>query len=163
MIKPLVILVDDQREVLQALQRDLADFDGPCELLSCESADEAWEEVDQAANRGQAAAVMLCDQMMPGRTGVELMKQIRADDRFNQLRMAMVTGQATHTDTIEAINQAQLDGYIAKPWKQPEVIALVSRLLTRHLLATGADIDPFKRLLDQEILLQAMRRDGADS
>ncbi|MFW5830305.1 MAG: response regulator [Planctomycetota bacterium] len=163
MAKPLIVCVDDQREVLQALERDLQDFADACELITCESADEAWEELDHAADHGQPGAVLLCDQVMPGSNGVDLMKRLRADSRFEHLRMALVTGQATHADTIEAINQAHLQGYIAKPWQQQELVHLVSRLLTEHLVATGADTMAYGRLLDQDTLLAAMRKQGSDS
>ena len=53
---------------------------------------------------------------MPGTTGVEFLVQMMDDDRTAATRKVLVTGQAQLHDPVRAVNEANLDHYIAKPW-----------------------------------------------
>ncbi len=60
--------------------------------------------------------VIVSDHVMPGKTGVELLTDVFHDSRFPNTKKILLTGQATHTDTINAIN-AGIDRYFEKPWQ----------------------------------------------
>ena len=58
---------------------------------------------------------VVTDWNMPGMTGIELLKAIRSDDRFNTLPVLMVTAEAKREQIIEAA-QAGVNGYVIKPF-----------------------------------------------
>jgi response regulator RpfG family c-di-GMP phosphodiesterase len=60
--------------------------------------------------------VVVSGQVMPADSGVDLLKRLQADARFVKARTCSLTGQATHADTIEAINVAGIGHYIVKLW-----------------------------------------------
>ena len=106
-----LICVDDQREVLRAVLQDLQSFDSWVNIEDCESADEAIELMDELDSDGQMIALVISDHVMPGKTGVELLASIANDTRYIHTRKVLLTGQATHNDTINAINLAGIDHY----------------------------------------------------
>ena len=101
-----LICVDDQREVLSAVLQDLQSLSQWLNIEDCESADEVLELMDELDAEGEMIALIISDHVMPGKTGVELLTEISKDSRFIHTRKVLLTGQATHTDTINAINSA---------------------------------------------------------
>ena len=84
-------------------------------------------------------AVVVTDQVMPGGSGVDLLKRLHADIRFNAASTCLLTGQATHADTIEAINVAQVGRYVEKPWSGEQL-----RRRFRPYLPNGCCTNPAK-------------------
>jgi len=68
--------------------------------------------------RGEPLALVLADQRMPGMTGVELLESAR--DLYPKAKRALLTAYADTGAAIAAINQAQIDYYLQKPWDPPE-------------------------------------------
>ena len=68
--------------------------------------------------RGETVALVLADQRMPGMTGVELLESARA--LYPKAKRALLTAYADTDAAIAAINQAQIDYYLQKPWDPPE-------------------------------------------
>ena len=75
-------------------------------------------------------ALVISDHIMPGRSGVELLAELAADRRFAGTKKVLLTGQATHRDTIEAVNAARIDHYFEKPWDPDELLNTGRRLVT---------------------------------
>ena len=71
----------------------------------------------------------------------------------------LLTGQAGHEDTIRAINQADLDHYISKPWTPAELHAVVREQLTEYVLQNVEDVLPYVAMLDGARLLERVARD----
>lgn len=161
MVHPAMICVDDQADVLAAVRRDLEPFTKYMQVLTATSADEAWALAEDADAAGHPIAVVITDQVMPGGDGVSLLKRMLKDARFSGARTCLLTGQATHADTIEAINVAQVARYIEKPWRGDQLRAAASALFTGWLLeVSGEDHQPFMSILDQNMLLQHLHRHG---
>ena len=68
----------------------------------------------------------------------------------------MLTGQATHADTINAINEGQLDNYVDKPWEPEKLLSVVKRLLTLYIMESGIEYKPYMSILDQKTLLSKL-------
>ena len=66
---------------------------------------------------------------------------------------------ATDADTIRAINQADLDHYISKPWTPEELHAVVREQLTEYVLRNVEDVLPYVAMLDGARLLERVARD----
>lgn len=153
-----IICIDDQQEVLNALEQDLVIFDDKLNVEVCDSASEALDLVDEIDERGDFVAIIISDQVMPGMSGVELLSKIEDDSRFPYTRKVLLTGQATHQDTIEAINLGGIDKYIAKPWDKQEIIKIIKSLLTEYVTRKGIAYEEFPELLDQELLYEILRK-----
>lgn len=158
MDKLFIVYVDDQREVLTTLSKDLKTFESFVLVEECESADEALKLIEDIDSDGDLLAVLISDHIMPGKTGVEFLIEINNDGRFGLTKKMMLTGQATHQDTITAINQANIEKYLEKPWKSDEIIESVKVLLTQFILDLGIDYEKYMPILDQATLLNGLKK-----
>ena len=129
-----LICVDDQREVLSAVVQDLEPLASWLNIEDCESAQEVLDLIDELDAEGEHITVIVSDHVMPGKTGVELLTDVFHDSRFPNTKKILLTGQATHTDTINAINAAGIDRYFEKPWQA-----------SAQLLTNGFAIFSFKK------------------
>ncbi len=157
MSKPNIICVDDQRDVLATLKKELHFFRDFLSIYYCESADEASTILNELDAKSEPIALIICDHVMPGKSGVGLLSEIKSDGRFEHTKKLLLTGLATHEDTIDAINKAQIDRYIAKPWNTQELIDTARILITQFILETGMEYEPFMNILHQETLYEALK------
>jgi len=157
MTKPNIILVDDQRDVLTAVRKDLAPLEEYFTLVECESAQESKEVLEEFDAQGEMTALIVCDHIMAHQNGVDFLIELHRDSRFKNTKKILLTGLATHKDTISAINQAKIDGYIEKPWERQEFLHAVKVLLTLFLIHCGDDYQPFLPIMDQETLYQEIK------
>jgi signal transduction histidine kinase len=124
-LRPAMILyVDDE-------QSNLVVFEAACgaefPVLTASSADEALELMHR-----HEVAVLLTDQRMPGRSGVELAEAVRAEHP-DTIRM-LVTAYADLDATIDAINRGHVRRYLRKPWDPRELRATLADALELYLL-----------------------------
>ncbi|GAJ70627.1 LOW QUALITY PROTEIN: putative chemotaxis protein CheY [Vibrio sp. JCM 18904] len=152
-----VICVDDQREVLSAVLQDLEPLNQWLNIEDCESAGEALELMDEFDAEAEMIALIISDHVMPGKTGVELLTDVSKDGRFGFTRKVLLTGQATHTDTINAINSAGIDRYFEKPWQASQLIECVRNLVTQYIFDVGLDYTQYHEHLDQSVVFERLR------
>lgn len=157
MSKPTIVIVDDQRDVLTTVLKDLDEFSSFFTLETCESAEEALEVLEEIDAKGGDPALIICDHIMPEKNGVELLVDLNKDRRFHDTRKLLLTGLATHQDTIIAINAARIDQYIEKPWEKDQLISTVKTLVTEYILEKGIDYQPFLSVLDKDVLYRKLR------
>jgi len=157
MEKLTIICLDDQREVLTTLTQNSADFETYTEIEECESASEAWEVLEEIDGDGNFASVIISDHVMPGKNGVEFLTEVKVDGRFTNTRKILLTGLATHKDTINAINEAGIDMYLEKPWDKNELIQSVKIQITRFILDQGIAYEKYVNFLDQNTLFEALK------
>ncbi len=152
-----IICVDDQQEVLDSVMRDLRPLSDYIRLEEASSTAECLELVEQIDEDGDHIAVIISDQVMPGEQGTDLLRKITTDGRFNKTRKVLLTGQATHADTINAINEGGIDNYVEKPWQPEHLLNVVKRLLTLYILDSGIDYRPYMSILDNATLFSKLR------
>lgn len=152
-----IICVDDQQEVLDSVMRDLRPLTSHVRLEEASSVADCMQLIDQIDEDGDHIAIVISDQVMPGETGTELLGKITADRRFSKTRKVLLTGQATHADTINAINDGHIDNYIEKPWQPEKLLAVVKRLLTLYVLDAGLDHNEYLPVLDATTLFSKLR------
>jgi two-component system chemotaxis response regulator CheY len=157
MEKLFIVCVEDQREVLNTVSEQLSVFEDYLTLEECESADEAEELIEEIDSNGDFVAVVISDHVMPGKSGVDFLIDIKEDGRFKSTKKILLTGQATHVDTILAINQAGIDNYVEKPWEAADLREKVSRLLTEFIIEKGLDYEPFIKVLDKQKLFNLLK------
>ncbi|ROV60025.1 response regulator [Vibrio ponticus] len=152
-----VICVDDQREVLSAVLQDLEPLAEWLNIEDCESADEVLALMDELDSEGEYIALLVSDHVMPGKTGVELLTEVSRDRRFSKTKKILLTGQATHSDTIQAINTAGINQYFEKPWQAEQLLEAVTRLATEYIFDSGLDYTEYHSYLDQQVVLEKLR------
>ena len=152
-----IICVDDQQEVLDSVMRDLRPLASHVRLEEASSVADCMQLLEQIDDDGDHVALVISDQVMPGETGTELLGKIAADRRFAKTRKVLLTGQATHADTINAINDGHIDNYIEKPWQPEKLLSVVKRLLTLYVLDAGLDHKDYMPVLDTSTLFSKLR------
>ena len=119
MTKPVLLTVDDDPEVLRAIERDLRrKYASNYRVLRAESGAAAMEIVRELKLRNNAVALFLVDQRMPGVSGVEFLGQ--AIELFPDAKRVLLTAYADTDAAIAAINAAGVNHYLLKPWDPPE-------------------------------------------
>ncbi|KQH89830.1 response regulator [Vibrio fluvialis] len=152
-----IICVDDQREVLSAVLQDLEPLATWLNIEDCESAYEVLDLMDDLDAQGEHIALIISDHVMAGKTGVDLLTEVAEDSRFKGTKKVLLTGQATHTDTINAINAAGIDRYFEKPWNAKTLVECVRSLVTEYVFERGMDYTEWHDHLDQKIVLARLR------
>ena len=119
MTKPVIFTVDDDPDVLRAVERDLRQQYGDrYRIIPADSGASALEAVKQLKLRNESAALFLVDQRMPRMSGVEFLE--KAIEFYPDAKRAMLTAYADTDAAIRAINSVQIDHYLMKPWDPPE-------------------------------------------
>jgi thioredoxin reductase (NADPH) len=119
MAKPIILTLDDEPQVLNAVNRDLrqqygADF----RIMKAGSGAEALEVVQQLKQRNAPLSLFLVDQRMPNMGGTEFLAE--AIKLYPQAKKVLLTAYADTEAAIASINQVGLDYYLMKPWDPPE-------------------------------------------
>jgi thioredoxin reductase (NADPH) len=130
MAKPGIVTVDDDVNVLRAVQSDLRKkYGSDFRISSADSGAKALELLTELKKRGDSVALMVVDQRMPNMSGVEFLKE--AIELFPESKRVLLTAYADTDAAIDAINQVQIDHYLLKPWDPPEekLYPLLSDLL----------------------------------
>ncbi len=138
-----VLLVDDERHILLALRRVLED---ECECLTAGSADEALETF---GTHGDSIEVVVADNVMPGKRGVELLAAVR--DRWPRTVRILLTGYSSNEAVMDAINQGHVFSYIRKPVEADDFLVYVRNARSYH-----------QALVEKERLSQALEMKRAE-
>lgn len=152
-----ILVIEDELEVMDALIKDLEEFEQTFPIESANNAEEADQVVQHIIDSGDEIGLILCDHVLPGRNGVDFLIGLESDKKFEYARKVLVTGQAGLEDTIQAINKAHLDHYIAKPWKKDTLGQVVIDQLTSFVIKKGYNPMKFMAVLDSVRLAEALR------
>jgi putative two-component system response regulator len=123
--------VDDDEEVRRLLSRLLRVTGHTVEEAG--SAEEAAEKLEHST-----PDLILLDIQLPGKSGQELLVEIRADARFRFTPVVMITGAATHARKVKAIEAGATD-FLAKPFSHVELAARVRSLLELKYATDGLE------------------------
>src|SRR5712671_7990530 len=119
MAKPVIWTVDDDPDVLRAVERDLRrQYGDRYKVISADSGTSALEAVKQLKLRNEPVALFLADQRMPHMSGVEFLE--KAIEFYPDAKRALLTAYADTDAAIRAINSVRIDHYLMKPWDPPE-------------------------------------------
>lgn len=119
MTKPIIMTVDDEPQVLNAIERDLrAHYHRDYRIVKAGSGTEGLETLRKIKQRNAPVALLLVDQRMPGMNGTEFLRQ--AIKLHPEVRKVLLTAYADTDAAITSINKIGLDYYLMKPWDPPE-------------------------------------------
>ncbi len=117
--RPAILAVDDEPTVLAAVSRDLRrQFGEGYRIVRAGSGREALDLLSEMRRRGDAVALMIADQRMPGMEGTDFLA--RAREVYPDAKRTLLTAYADTQAAIRAINEVGLDYYLLKPWDPPE-------------------------------------------
>jgi thioredoxin reductase (NADPH) len=119
MAKPILLSVDDDPDVLRAIERDLRTHYGASyRVLASDGPDQALDLLKQLKVRNDSVALLLADQRMPKMDGIGFLKE--AMQIFPDAKRALLTAYADTSAAISAINEANINFFFLKPWDPPE-------------------------------------------
>src|SRR3979411_2197554 len=118
MPKPILLTVDDDPDVLRAIERDLrSQYGAAYRVISSDSPEGALGVLKGLKVRNDGVALLLADHRMPHMDGVAFLQEAR--QIFPNAKRALLTAYADTNAAISAINQANLDYFFMKPWDPP--------------------------------------------
>jgi thioredoxin reductase (NADPH) len=118
MAKPILLSVDDDSDVLRAIERDLrSHYGAEYRVIGSDSPVGALDLLKQLKVRNESVALLLADQRMPRMDGVGFLQE--ATRVFPEAKRALLTAYADTTAAISAINQASIHYFFMKPWDPP--------------------------------------------
>lgn len=119
MARPILMAVDDDTSVLEAVVQDLRrKYAQQYRVVRAASGQAALDTCVQLKQRQEPVALFLSDQRMPGMTGVEFLSQ--AITMYPDAKRVLLTAYADTEAAIRAINTAKIHYYLNKPWDPPE-------------------------------------------
>ena len=119
MPRPVVLAVDDDPDVLRAVERDLRkQYSSRYRVLSADSGPAALDLLKRLAQRSEPVALLVADHRMPHMSGIEFLSNAIRD--FPDVRRVLLTAYADTEAAIHAINVVKLDHYLLKPWDPPD-------------------------------------------
>ncbi len=118
MAKPILLSVDDDSDVLRAIERDLrSQYGAEYRVMGSDSPEGALQLLKQLKVRNDSVALLLADQRMPRMDGVEFLQE--ATRIFPEAKRALLTAYADTNAAISAINEANISYFFLKPWDPP--------------------------------------------
>ncbi|HKD81776.1 MAG TPA: FAD-dependent oxidoreductase [Candidatus Angelobacter sp.] len=119
MAKPILLSVDDDSDVLRAIERDLRSrYGADYRVLASDSPQSALDLLKQLKLRNDSVALLLADQRMPKLDGVGFLQE--AQQIYPEAKRALLTAYADTSAAISAINEASINYFFLKPWDPPE-------------------------------------------
>lgn len=119
MAVPVIMVVDDDQGVLNAVERDIrAKFGKQHRIIKAGSGEAALQAARQLQQRNEMVALFVSDQRMPQMTGLQFLEQAR--EIFPEAKRVLLTAYADTEVAISSINRLLLDYYLLKPWDPPE-------------------------------------------
>jgi len=118
MAKPILLSVDDDSDVLRAIERDLrSKYGADYRVIASDSPEQALNLLGQLKLRSDSVALLLADQRMPHMDGVAFLQE--GMQIFPDAKRALLTAYADTSAAINAINQANINYFFLKPWDPP--------------------------------------------
>jgi len=110
-----ILVVDDSSTMRRIIKNTLVRI-GHSDLLEAEDGAKAWEVMQQNSD----IDVLITDWNMPEMNGLQLVQKVRAEDKYADLPIIMVTTEGGKTEVITAL-KAGVNNYIVKPFT-PQVL-----------------------------------------
>jgi DNA-binding response OmpR family regulator len=118
-----IMIVEDEKDIREIL-RSLLEDNG-YEVVALENGAQISEELKK-----HRPVLLLLDQILPGKSGVDLVREVRATADFVRLPIMMVTGLSGEEDKVVALDYGA-DDYVTKPFYPKELISRIRALIRR--------------------------------
>ncbi len=118
-----ILVVDDEEHILELIEYNL--YQNQFHALTAQSGEEAL-----ALLAKEKVDLVLLDWMLPGISGIDVLKEIRKDDKLGELPVILLTAKGEEIDKVLGL-ELGADDYISKPFGIHELIARVKAVLRR--------------------------------
>jgi CheY-like chemotaxis protein len=128
MLNPAILFVDDEKVILESLKEQLKRRFGSQYLYeAAESAEEAWEIIEELHTDEVKVLIIVSDWLMPEMKGDEFL--IKVHQKFPEIVTVMLTGQADEAAIDRAKKEANLYCCLRKPWTEDELAQVITSSL----------------------------------
>ncbi len=131
-MNPTILVVEDEPAIQDLIQINLEM--GGYRVLTHASAESAWQQVQQ-----ELPDLALLDWMLPGMSGVDLAKRLRADSRTKSLPIILLTAKGEEEDKLKGLDSGA-DDYMTKPFSLRELDARIKAVLRRRAPELTQDV-----------------------
>lgn len=126
MSRKAIICIDDEMIILNSLVEQMEKHFGPEYLYeAAESAEEAYEIIDDLDDEGIDVEIIVCDWLMPGMKGDEFLMNI--DLKYPRIVKILLTGQADESLVYNLKQETDKFAIIHKPWEKNELIDAINK------------------------------------
>ncbi len=155
-----ILVVEDQLEVLNAIVHDIKELEDTFIIEEASSVKEARLIIDELIQEESKIGLILCDCVMPDAKGTVLLEEMQQQPATQPTRKILITGMAELQDTIQAVNKANLNHYIAKPWDKDELVKIVKHELTNFVIKEEENLLPYMSILNTERIMSELEKRG---
>lgn len=133
MAKPFILCVDDEKIILNSLNKQLTrQFSDIYELEFAESGKEGLEIIEELTEDGDSLAMVISDMLMPAMDGDEFLAKVHQS--YPNPMKILLTGQAELDSATNGINNAHLFRVIIKPWEEQDLLLTIEKGLQQYNL-----------------------------
>lgn len=126
MAKPRILVVDDDPDMIVLVEEILSLV--PCQVLAASDGEGGLARLREELQHGNLVDAVLLDVKLPGSDGFDILQQIKADPRLEQIPILMVTGVKEAQDKARGL-QLGADDYVTKPFDAQELLARINAVL----------------------------------
>jgi len=131
MSRPVILFVDDEKLVLDSLTAQVrAAYEGVYDLEAAQSAEEAWEIIEDYHDRQRRIVLLISDWLMPIEKGDSFL--IRVAQKYPDIRLIMLSAYADEEAVRRAERYANLFAFIRKPWEREGLLNTIQKALSHE-------------------------------
>jgi two-component system chemotaxis response regulator CheY len=127
-----ILVVDDMKTMRKLVTKQLSDL-GYKNVVEADDGDKAWTCIQDALKAGQPFDLVISDWNMPKFPGIDLLREVRADNRTRTLPFLMVTAEVEKSSLKEAMApDTQASGFLSKPFRVEDLKAQLAQAYATH-------------------------------
>jgi len=131
MSRPVILFVDDEKLVLDSLTAQIrAAYGGIYDFETAQSAEEAWEIIEDYHDRQRRIVLLISDWLMPLEKGDSFL--IRVAQNYPDIRLIMLSAYADEEAVRRAERYANLFAFIRKPWERENLLTTIRKALSHE-------------------------------
>jgi len=151
-----IVCLDDDPEVVERLNRDLATFAALFDICNAYSIEEAHDTLQFIEQNNQRVALVICDNELGKDNGVDFLVQLDRYPVTNQARSILLNDKPQLDAIMQAVNEGRLHYCLTKPWNKKELHQVLLKELTTFVLKHPAeDWLRYSQILDHRRILNA--------
>jgi len=138
MEKPVILCVDDEKSVLNALRDEIKfEFGNEYSIEIADNGEEGLEIIKEFLSLGVEIPVVISDQLMPGMKGDEFLTFVYQTNPA--IKTILLTGQASAESVGNAVNSARLYRFVSKPWDGKDLLLTIEQAAKSYFMDVELD------------------------
>ncbi|PID41375.1 MAG: ATPase [Proteobacteria bacterium] len=150
-----VLCIDPDSEILSRLREELKSIARVFDVICVNSIEQARSMVARLKEDQRQLCMAISENNMEGLSGIDFLVELNQNEFTRDTRKILFTESARMQDVVNAVNEARLDFFLAKPWRREELIKAVTDQATTYLLSHETDLLPYCLELDRRRIIAA--------